>query len=260
MKQSGGMNMMKSVPIRDPSAVRPWLDLRDGCAQIGMAPLIPQQGVSTRESNSSDDAQKALAGSKLLIVEDEYLIGQDLAHGPQGEGIDVLGPYASIASAIDVLQRTDDVGAAILDLNISGHVAFDLAEKLQERNIPFIFYTGYDSVIVPDKFRKVNRVRKPAEWSEIKKALFARKEATGQSRRLVKQLSGDTPALVSLLPVLRRRAREITVSSDMAERLVERTLERAIREVAACPVGMPMEDWLIGLLESTGIGDHRHLH
>jgi hypothetical protein len=214
----------------------------------------------THETGGPDDAYKALAGSKLLIVEDEYLIGQDLVHGPQREGINVLGPYASMASAIDVLQRTDDVGAAILDLNISGHIAFDLAEKLQERNIPFIFYTGYDSVIVPDKFRKVRRVRKPAEWSEIKKALFARKDAAGPSRRLVKQLSSDAPALASLLPVLQRRARQITVSNDLAERLMERTLERAIREIADCPAGMPMEDWLIGLLESTGIGDHRHLH
>jgi hypothetical protein len=143
---------------------------------------------------------------------------------------------------------------------MSGHIAFDLAEKLTERNIPFIFYTGYDSVIVPAKFRKINRVRKPAEWSEIKKALFARKEAEESSRRLVKQLSGNAPALASLLPILQRRAREITASNDMAERLVERTLERAIREIAACPAGMPMEDWLMGLLESTGIGDHRHLH
>jgi len=103
-------------------------------------------------------------------------------------------------------------------------------------------------------------VRKPADWSEIKKALFARNDTAGSSQRLVKQLSGDAPALASLLPVLQRRAREITISSDMAERLVERTLERAIHEIAACPAGMPMEDWLIGLLENTGIGDHRHLH
>jgi FixJ family two-component response regulator len=260
MEPSGGTDMMKSVSARDQGRVGHRLDFRDGYAKIGMAPLIPNQGVQTHESNAPDDAHKALAGSKLLIVEDEYLIGQDLAHGPQCEGIDVLGPYASTASAIDVLQRTDDVGAAILDLNISGHIAFDLAEKLAERNIPFIFYTGYDSVIVPDKFRKINRVRKPAEWSEIKKALFARNDTAGSSQRLVKQLSGDAPALASLLPALQRRAREITISTDMAERLVERTLERAIHEIAACPAGMPMEDWLIGLLESTGIGDHRHLH
>ena len=253
--------MTKSVPVRDQRDVRPRPDFRDGHAEIGMTRHIPQQAVRAREHDGADDAIKALGGGKLLIVEDEYLIGQDLAYGPQCEGIDVLGPYASMASALEVLQRTDNVGAAILDLNISGRIAFDLAEKLSERKIPFIFYTGYESVIVPDKFRKVKRVRKPAEWQEIKRALFARADdPAGSSRRLVKQLSGNDPALISLLPALQRRAREITASDDMAARLVERTLERAIREIAGSPVGMPMEDWLIGLLESTGIGDRRHLN
>lgn len=253
--------MMRSVPVRDQGAVRPRLEFRDGYDEIGMTRPVAEQASPAHEHDAADDAIKALAGGKLLIVEDEYLIGQDLAYGPQCEGIDVLGPYTSTQSAIEVLQKTDDVGAAILDLNISGRIAFDLAEKLAERNIPFIFYTGYDSVIVPDKFRKVSRVRKPAEWSEIKKALFARKDKpAGSSRRLVKQLSGNDPALVSLLPALQKRAREITANNDMAERLVERTLERAIREIASSPAGMPMEDWLISLLESTGIGDRRHLN
>lgn len=257
--------MTKSVPARDRGAVLPRRDFRDGGAEggtphIGMSHHVPQQAARTLEQEGADEAVKALAGNKLLIVEDEYLIGQDLAYGPQREGIDILGPYASTASAIDVLQKTENVGAAILDLNISGHIAFDLAEKLAERNIPFIFYTGYQSVIVPDKFRAVRRVRKPAEWPEIKKALFAGKDTAASSRRLVKQLSGNDPGLASLLPALQKRAREITSGNDMAERLVERTLERAIREIAGSPVGVPMEHWLIGLLESTGIGDRRHLN
>lgn len=253
--------MTKSFPMHGESPVLTRMDFRNGYAEIGMASVISHQRAGPTADKTSDDGQRALAGGKLLIVEDEYLIAQDLAYGPQREGIDVLGPYYSIDSAIDVLHTTNDIGAAILDLNIHGRIAFDLAEKLAERNIPFIFYTGYESVIVPEKFRKVGRVRKPAEWSEIKRALFDAQEAgRGTSKRLVKQLSAEAPDLASLLPVLRRRAREITASSDMAERLVERTLERAIREIDACPAGVPMDHWLIGLLETTGIGDHRHLN
>jgi DNA-binding LytR/AlgR family response regulator len=225
-----------------------------------MAPPVPDQDPSLHKQ-ANGDRLNPLAGSKLLIVEDEYLIAQDLVYGPRREGIDVLGPYSSIASAIDVVHATDNIGAAILDLNIHGRVAFDLAEKLAERNIPFIFYTGYDSVIVPDKFRQVSRVRKPADWSEIKRALFCSHETEhGPGLRRVKQMAAGMPDLISVLPVLRRRARQITASSDAAERLVERALERAIDEIAACPAGMPMEHWLIGLLENTGIGDQKHLN
>jgi FixJ family two-component response regulator len=208
--------------------------------------------------HGQDAMQLFRAGAKLMIVEDEFLIGEDLAHGPRKEGIDVLGPYNSIARAIEALSGNEPIGAAILDLNIRGRVAFDLAEKLNERNIPFIFYTGYDSVIIPEKFRQIGRVRKPAGWQEIKRALFP--DAPRLAKRRVKELSEDAPGITTMLPALQHRAREITANSETAERLVERTLERAIREIGACPAGVSMEDWLIGLLETTGIGDRERLN
>jgi FixJ family two-component response regulator len=233
-----------------------------GFAEVGMLPP-PGDPTSQQHQNRTDQGSaKFLAGAKLLIVEDEYLIGQDLAYGPQSEGIDVLGPFSTIDSAIDVVKNNDDIGAAILDLNLRGRVAFDLAEQLADKNIPFVFYTGYDSVIVPEKFRKVRRIRKPADWSEIKRALTGKNtpDPSAPRARLVKSTALDEPELTSLLPVIRTRAREITADPRMAELLVERTLERAIREIGACPAGVPMEHWLIGLLESTGIGDPRLLN
>ena len=252
--------MMKAYPINDQSDLRSRVDVSTGYAEIGLASQITRSDVHHQDDKATDKPANMFAGGKLLIVEDEILIAQDLAYGPQREGIDILGPYGSIASAIDVLRTTDDIGAAILDLNIGGRVAFDLAEQLVEKNIPFIFYTGYDSVIVPEKFRTINRVRKPAEWPEIKKALFGRDIAKEANTRRVKDFSPDTPDLNSLLPLIRMRAREITANSDMAEHLVERTLERAIEEIGSCPAGIPMVHWLIGLLETTGIGDRKHLN
>ncbi|MDB5526761.1 MAG: hypothetical protein JWM58_4524 [Rhizobium sp.] len=252
--------MMKPGPVHDQSTLRSRVDLSVGFAEIGLTSQAGRNDLYNQDKDSSDEGKNVLARGKLLIVEDEYLIAQDLAYGPQREGIDILGPYSSIDSAIDVLRTTDDIGAAILDLNIGGRIAFDLAEQLAGKNIPFIFYTGYDSVIVPEKFRTVNRVRKPAEWSEIKKALFSRDVEKKPNARLIKNFSSEAPDLTSLLPRIRMRAREITANSDMAERLVERTLERAIREIGDCPVGVPMAHWLIGLLETTGIGDRNHLN
>lgn len=253
--------MMKSISARSYCAEQPRSDFRHGHpAEVGMAPSTPRPGSGPRRYGSGDPIGNVLAGAKLLIVEDEFLVAQDLIYGPQREGIDVLGPYNSIDSAIDVLRTADNIGAAILDLNIRGHLAFDLAETLIAKNIPFIFYTGYDSVIVPEKFRNIGRVRKPADWQEIKRALFGGDTERSSSTRFVKRLSSSAPDLTSMLPALRQRAREITASNDMAERLVEKTLERAIREIHACPAGVPMEHWLIGLLETTGIGDHKHLH
>jgi FixJ family two-component response regulator len=248
--------MLKLMSATEAGVNWPWPPA-DRDDRIAAAGHLGTQTVSS--TKDGEDAMRLFrAGAKLMIVEDEFLIGEDLAHGPRKEGIGVLGPYNSIARAIEALSGSEPIGAAILDLNIHGRVAFDLAEKLNERNIPFIFYTGYDSVIIPEKFRRIGRVRKPADWQEIKRALFP--DAPRLARRRVKELPEDAPALASMLPTLQRRAREITANRETAERLVERTLERAIREIAACPAGVPMEHWLIGLLETTGIGDPKRLN
>lgn len=251
--------MLKLISASDGGIHRRW---PSGHRDDRVATTVPLEGGMEPASDAcpTEAAMRLFrAGAKLLILEDEFLIAEDLAYGPRREGIGVLGPYNSIDGAIEALSGNEPIGAAILDLNIRGRVAFDLAEKLNERNIPFIFYTGYDSVIVPEKFRKIGRVRKPADWREIKRALFADAPDVA-GRRRVKELSMDAPGLATMLPALQGRAREITADAATAERLVERTLERAIREIGNCPVGISMEHWLIGLLETTGIGDSTRIN
>lgn len=260
-RQSEECGMPENGPIPDESASRSLSRQIGGSAKVELLPSLKEPTAVPDALRSASDPADFLAGAKLLIVEDEFLIAQDLAHGPQREGISVLGPCNTIDSAIDVLNNTHDIAAAILDLNIRGHVVFDLAEQLTAKEIPFVFYTGYESVIVPEEFRKIRRIRKPAQWPEIKRALCGiAAQAAPVGIRLVKELSADAPDLLSLMPVISLRAREITPTPEMAELLVERTLERAIREIDACPAGTPTEHWLIGLLETTGIGEPRHVH
>jgi CheY-like chemotaxis protein len=205
-------------------------------------------------------SEDAVIAGKLLIVEDEFLIGEDLSVWPQREGIEVVGPFNTISGALDMLDTDTDIGAAIVDINIRGQLAFELADRLMERKIPFVFYTGYESMIVPDRFRGISRVRKPAAWADIKRALFDEGSSGRGTGRLVKEPPARSGDLAALMPVIQQRSREITSSQAMADRLVERTLERAIGEIAACPPGLPMTAWLLGLLETTGIGEGSHLH
>lgn len=260
MNISGGMQMMKSTAACNRREDGCRKDLDAACATGRLSANNRGAGADRSGHRTNKAIENVLAGAKLLIIEDEFLIGQELAYGLQRQGIDVIGPCTSVAGAFDVLRGTEDIGAAILDLNIHGHLAFDLADELSDKNIPFVFYTGYESVIMPDKFRKVARVRKPADWPEIRRALFGSVDDDHAGQRLVKRALSGAPDLSSILPALRHRARQITVGNEMAERLVERTLQRAIDEIAACPAGVPMQDWLIGLLESTGIGDRKHMN
>lgn len=105
-------------------------------------------------------------GKRILIVEDEFLIAIHVADIMTGLGFDVVGPVGHIDQAMGVIN-TDDVVGAILDVNLSGHLVFPLAEQLAARNIPFILTSGYESDGLPPKWRPRPHLRKPVMEREL---------------------------------------------------------------------------------------------
>jgi len=83
-----------------------------------------------------------LAGHRVLVVEDEQLIGLMLADVLEEFGCAVLGPVATVAEAIALVER-EDVTAALLDLSLRGETVYPVADRLVARSIPFVFITGY---------------------------------------------------------------------------------------------------------------------
>ncbi len=102
-----------------------------------------------------------LDGCRILVVEDEYLLADDLATELIRRGIDVVGPVASVGEALAVIGTRSDLDGAILDINLRGEPVFPAAEQLQEHAIPFVFTTGYDGAVIPDRFSNVTRFPKP---------------------------------------------------------------------------------------------------
>lgn len=80
-----------------------------------------------------------------MIVEDDPLIGFDLATTLEDAGALVDGPYRDAGSALAALQfpggrpRPQSV---ILDVDLGGHTSEPVARLLQESGIPFVFHTG----------------------------------------------------------------------------------------------------------------------
>jgi CheY-like chemotaxis protein len=61
----------------------------------------------------------ALTGKQILVVEDEYLLAQDIAAALRRRGAAVLGPVATIQAAADLIAR-QRIDAAVLDVNLQG--------------------------------------------------------------------------------------------------------------------------------------------
>jgi CheY-like chemotaxis protein len=122
------------------------------------------------------DTQR-LEGSRLLIVEDDYMIAADLAFQCERLGAKVIGPACSVQDALELIEKyAGDLDGAALDINLNGERVFPVADALIARDIPFIFATGYDKKLIPPAYAQVPRCDKPIDTGVMAKALAAHME------------------------------------------------------------------------------------
>ena len=113
---------------------------------------------------------EALADRRVLIVEDEYFLADDLARALQKLGAQVVGPVPTLDKALALLAN-EPVDVAILDINLKGQMVFPVADALREQGVPFVFATGYDATAVPDAYRQVPRWEEPFKPEDLARAL-----------------------------------------------------------------------------------------
>ena len=115
--------------------------------------------------------QDSLAGRRILIIEDEYLLACDLERKLGDDGAVVLGPVATVDDAIALIKREALIDGAVVDVNLRGQLAYPAADLLLDRKVPFVFTTGYDSETLPERFGTVPHCVKPAVPSEVAKVI-----------------------------------------------------------------------------------------
>ncbi len=107
----------------------------------------------------------------ILVVEDEFLLADDICCELADQNATVVGPAATVAQAMALLDTAENLTGAILDVNLRGEPVFPLADELVARNLPFVFTTGYDASAIPERFRHVTRCEKPLHMSQLVRAI-----------------------------------------------------------------------------------------
>jgi CheY-like chemotaxis protein len=90
----------------------------------------------------------ALAGKRVLVVEDELLVAmliEDILHD---NGCIVLGPFATLPEAL-AAAADPAIDIAVLDVNLRGQKVYPVGELLAERGIPFFLLSGYGEDAAP---------------------------------------------------------------------------------------------------------------
>lgn len=101
-----------------------------------------------------------LKGRRILVVEDEPLIGMDIVAILEDAGAEVEGPIASIEEACRLIAQAS-FDFALVDANLHGHSVGPVAQELAKRSVPFAFATGYDKDGLPEDFKDRPILGKP---------------------------------------------------------------------------------------------------
>jgi len=108
----------------------------------------------------------ALEGTRVLVVEDEYLVAVLIQDMLESAGCVVTGPFPRLPEALDAADH-DTYDAAVLDINLGGARIDPVAAALSRRNVPFVFVTGYGPVGLPREYAKRPRICKPFRMAEL---------------------------------------------------------------------------------------------
>jgi PAS domain S-box-containing protein len=130
----------------------------------------PRIYVGDPEIEPIDDPRPKIPinGRKILLVEDEALVGIMMKDVLSELGFAVIGPITSMTRAL-AIAREANIAGAILDINLSGEPIYPVADVLTLRAIPFVFVTGYSADGIDERYAHVHALEKPVEPDTLRR-------------------------------------------------------------------------------------------
>jgi DNA-binding response OmpR family regulator len=107
-----------------------------------------------------------LEGARVLVVEDEYLVAALIEQILESAGCIVMGPIPRVPEALHAVEH-DGYDAAVLDVNLAGERINPVAKALSERDVPFMFVTGYGANALPREYAERPHIGKPFRIAEL---------------------------------------------------------------------------------------------
>jgi len=111
-----------------------------------------------------------LRGLCVLVVEDDYFIAIEMCSVLRAAGAEVIGPARDLETGLAAV-RDERIDCAVLDINLHGRLAFQIARELRARGIPAIFATGYDASMIPAELADTIRLEKPVDMKALCRAI-----------------------------------------------------------------------------------------
>jgi len=121
---------------------------------------------ATAATVAADVPATAMAGRRILVVEDEPLVAMAVAAALAEAGCAPVGPAHTLSDALRLADE-ERLDAAVLDRNLGGQYSDPVAQRLRDRGIPFLIMTGYADSGLPLEFADVPSFGKPFESDKL---------------------------------------------------------------------------------------------
>lgn len=104
---------------------------------------------------------------RVLVAEDEMIVGYDLCDTVSEAGYMVEGPFDDLSSAMLAFQKSKP-DIAILDVQLGDGIVYPLAEQMMAENVKVIFHSGQlTPKEVASRFPDVEMLTKPCPPAEV---------------------------------------------------------------------------------------------
>lgn len=117
-------------------------------------------------------AAAPLSGLRVLVVEDEVMISLVLCDMVSDFGGTVAAAAGWLPKALE-LARYGVFDLAILDINLHGANAGEVADVLKSRGVPLVFATGYGESGIPPHLKDWPVVAKPYAEKDLRIGMLA---------------------------------------------------------------------------------------
>jgi CheY-like chemotaxis protein len=117
---------------------------------------------------------KSLLGSRILVIEDDFLIAEVVLELLSEAGAHALGPIGTVEDGLSfIAEHAHSLDHVILDLDLHGRKSYPIARMLAGLKLPFIFVSGYSPDTVESPFRGFPHCEKPIRSAALLKMLCA---------------------------------------------------------------------------------------
>ena len=137
-------------------------------AYVHAAPVEVRSGAETVAESPEDGGRMP---KDVLVVEDNMIIALDAEDIMRKFGVGTVRSASSVAQALrEISDRPPEF--ALLDVNLGTETSFEIAKRLTEIGVPFVFVTGYgEQVAFPPEFSDAPKLRKPYSIDSLRAAV-----------------------------------------------------------------------------------------